>query len=180
MERVEFAPNTQLRIIGQDAFYGTAIESMTIPEGVETIGDTAFHDSTKLKNIVLPSTIKEIRTSAFGLTTIEEMTLPASIEKLNFNSRGSQGNGLFFRTFEDETKANLRFTKVYDNSGKATSENTRAIVNPVKVTFKYVDEADQPIASMPSVSAVGINKKKITQYPSGLKEMIVARDNDWE
>lgn len=167
LKTVNFAETTNLRVIGDDSFYGSAIEEITIPNGVEIIGEMAFNDSPKLRVVNLPDSLKEIKHSAFSLTSIESITLPNSIEKLNINSRGKNGNnGLFYRVHQDETRANLRFVKLFDSSNVANVENTKAIVNPIKVVIKYLDQNGDVIQEKIQDEIVGINKTKITQFPS--------------
>lgn len=52
--------------IGSDAFSGTALVSVAVPEGVVTIGERAFADCPSLKSISLPSTLNSIAPSAFS------------------------------------------------------------------------------------------------------------------
>lgn len=170
LETVTFAPNSQLKILGKDTFFSSAIKEITLPDTVEVIGESAFHSS-KLEKINVPASLKEIGASAFALTRIQEFTIPSGVEKLNFDSRGKQGgNGIFFRTFEDEAKEKLVFCKVFDDSGKADLENTKAVVNPVEVTFKYVDKVSGlEIETMPSIKAVGINKRSVSDFGNYVK-----------
>lgn len=51
--------------IGNNAFYGWYLTSVTIPEGIETIGVNAFRYCSKLDKIVLPSTVTSIGAYAF-------------------------------------------------------------------------------------------------------------------
>ena len=47
------------------AFRNTAFTSLSFTEGLQTIGNYAFSDCTKLKDIVLPATLTSIGTQAF-------------------------------------------------------------------------------------------------------------------
>lgn len=67
-------------------------ESFVIPEGVEIIGSQAFHNKTNLKNITIPSTVKEISDSfnyCISLTTIE---IPSSVTKINASCFNNSSN----------------------------------------------------------------------------------------
>jgi hypothetical protein len=70
--------------IGYNALKGTNLSSVTIPEGVTTIGSYAFHSVSSLKNIIFPSTLKSIERYAFaycyGLT---ELRLPPSVKTID-------------------------------------------------------------------------------------------------
>lgn len=170
LETVTFAPNSQLKILGKDTFFSSAIKEITLPDTVEVIGESAFHSSSLVK-INSPVSLKEIGSSAFALTSMQEFTVPSGVEKLNFDSRGRQGNnGLFFRTFEDEAKQQAAFARVFDESGKADLDNMKAVVNPVEVTFKYVDKVTGlELDTMPSIKAVGRNDKVVKVFGSKIK-----------
>ena len=57
-----------LKAIGNEALYSTAIEDLTLPEGVTTIDSRIFcisYDSSDLKTLTLPSTLRNIASDAF-------------------------------------------------------------------------------------------------------------------
>ncbi len=60
-----FAENSQLTTIGEDAFYGSEIASLNIPEGVTTIDDYAFSGMGSLTEITLPSTLTSMGSNMF-------------------------------------------------------------------------------------------------------------------
>lgn len=100
--------------ISRSAFSHTALESVTIPEGVKYLGDKMFEYCSKLITVELPSTLTNIYTSAFsnctslkrisfstglktissnafnGCTSLEEITLPATVNSI--------GGGAFYNT----------------------------------------------------------------------------------
>ena len=57
------------------AFYESVpVESVTIPEGVTTIGDSAFSGCTKLSAVYMPATVSSIGDNAFyGVTALAAM-----------------------------------------------------------------------------------------------------------
>ena len=57
-------PDT-INVIGDQAFYGTNLEKLTLPEGLETIGDLAFAMNTNLKYVYVPASCSEIGYFAF-------------------------------------------------------------------------------------------------------------------
>ncbi|MGM9687947.1 MAG: leucine-rich repeat domain-containing protein [Alloprevotella sp.] len=75
---VTFADNSQLTTIGEDAFYGSEIASLTLPEGVTTIGDYAFGAMYSLRHITLPSTLTSMGRSVFYYSNV--------LESITFNS----------------------------------------------------------------------------------------------
>ena len=59
-------PNS-LRAIGQSAFAGCKnLADVALPEGLEVIKDTAFRDCESLAELTLPSTLLEVGARAFG------------------------------------------------------------------------------------------------------------------
>ena len=71
---------TGLTTIGNNAFSGcTALTSVTIPDGVTTIGHSAFRDS-GLETIVFPNSVTNIGARAFdGCSNLTSVTMPASV-----------------------------------------------------------------------------------------------------
>ena len=58
------------------------LSSVTIPEGIESIGDNAFLFC-NISNIILPSTLKKIGKYAFAATNIESIKIPASVTSID-------------------------------------------------------------------------------------------------
>ena len=55
-------------------------EELVVPEGVETISNAVFQESTGLRRVVLPSTLKHISYSAFwGCADLEQIILPEGL-----------------------------------------------------------------------------------------------------
>lgn len=54
-----------VRDIGRYAFSASQLESITLPEGLETIGNSAFQSCSRLGSVVIPSTVTEIGRYAF-------------------------------------------------------------------------------------------------------------------
>jgi len=70
-------------------FYGSNLETIVIPEGIETIGRETFSYCRKLTSVTLPSTIKTIDISAFqGCSNLTEVIIPESVMSIGF-SRGA-------------------------------------------------------------------------------------------
>ena len=57
-----------------------------IPEGMTVIDDNAFKNNTKLKEVILPSTLKSIGISAFEGTSISKIELPYSLKYIGYNA----------------------------------------------------------------------------------------------
>lgn len=87
LDQIEI-PDTIIEI-GQTAFAGASLTSLTIPSSVTKIGEKAFHLH-HLTELVVPGNVKEIGVSAFEGTpkaiTLEELTLEEGIEKIGANA----------------------------------------------------------------------------------------------
>lgn len=71
-----------IKEIGEQAFYGTSIESITIPSTVEKIGRYAFHNCNNLKTVTLNEGLKSIGRGAFNGTSIESIEMTSTVEKV--------------------------------------------------------------------------------------------------
>lgn len=74
--------------IHDDAFRDmTALKSVTIPEGIESIGSGAFQGCSALESVTLPQSIKRIEGYAFSGTAITTLDIPDGVEYM--------GDGVF-------------------------------------------------------------------------------------
>lgn len=74
-------PNT-LRHIGDIAFCNIIAPSITIPEGVVSIGANSFSQNTALTSVTLPSTLRHIGEYAFALSPFTTIVLPEGLETI--------------------------------------------------------------------------------------------------
>ena len=71
---VEFEHGSNLQNLRDEAFYGcTALTSITIPEGVKSIGKSVFYGCTSLKNITIPASVESIGSSFGGCTSLRNV-----------------------------------------------------------------------------------------------------------
>ena len=77
-------PDT-LESIGSECFRGqSALTEITIPSGITTIEFGTFQACTGLKTVSLPTTLRTIEYIAFyGCTSLEEITLPEGLEEIS-------------------------------------------------------------------------------------------------
>ena len=80
---VTFNSNNASRFIGDYAFAGSKISTLSIPETAEYIGDHAFDGCSSLANIVIPGRVKAIGSYAFrGCSKLTEITVPGSVRTI--------------------------------------------------------------------------------------------------
>ena len=69
--------------IGNDAFAGSGIEKIVLPENATDIGMRAFRNCTSLTSVTLPSLLTELGTDVFnGCTALETLVLPAGLQTI--------------------------------------------------------------------------------------------------
>ena len=56
--------------------------NVEIPNGVEKIGNRAFHNKNMIKNITIPGSVKEIGNSFNYCSGLTSITIPNSVEKI--------------------------------------------------------------------------------------------------
>jgi len=67
--------------IGKGAFEGTGITSVIIPNSVTTIGQNAFN-SNQLTSVTIPNSVTSIETGAFANNKLTSITIPNSVTKI--------------------------------------------------------------------------------------------------
>lgn len=83
LEKVSFRGVPE--VIGDNAFSGTKITSIVLPEGVKEINFSAFARCKNLESLTLPSTIESIVNSAFsGCSNLKELVIPESLTSVEF------------------------------------------------------------------------------------------------
>lgn len=69
-----------VKTIGESAFYNSGVTSVTVPDGVTSIGSQAFGMCSKLTALTLPDSVTEIGGSAFmACESLKEIKLPKSL-----------------------------------------------------------------------------------------------------
>ena len=70
--------------IGESAFEGcTSLTSITIPKGVTSIGGSTFYGCTSLTSVTIPDGVREIGSSTFyGCTSLESVTIPKGVTSI--------------------------------------------------------------------------------------------------
>lgn len=91
---VTFAEGSQLKSIGNNAFWGSEhlyprFKEIKIPDSVETIGNGAFRHCQNLERITLPSALQTLSNGTFyGCAALSEVTFPASLKTIESSAFG--------------------------------------------------------------------------------------------
>lgn len=93
--------------IGKDAFYTcTALEQITIPEGVTALPGAAFGNCTALRQVQLPDSLTELGAYCFvNCSALTELTVPGSVSTI-----GDYALGYTFDADTDSTTKQEGFT----------------------------------------------------------------------
>lgn len=82
-----FAKDSQLKEIGREAFYETNIQSISLPNGLKTIGNLAFYQCRNLSTVSIPSSTTSIGEAAFrGCISLSQIVLPNGLETIQKNT----------------------------------------------------------------------------------------------
>lgn len=80
---VECTVASTVKEIAPYSFASTGVTDVNLPSGLETIGDRAFYNATKLVDITIPDSVKTIGTGAFkNCSKMTKATLPEGLEPI--------------------------------------------------------------------------------------------------
>ena len=148
LKEVNFSSAGNLHMIGADAFYGyetiggvkcfNKVKHWVIPEGVDTIGNGAFHNCFSAESITLPRSLKYIGAESFKSCgdTLKTINLPADGNLVYVGNEAFAGSDLsltdlhFPNTLQGLGSYVFKYS---DTDGRATS-NIRSIYIPNSVT----------------------------------------------
>lgn len=75
--------NNGITHIGNEAFWSSAVESVTLPSSLESIGWGAFENCDKLKKVIIPEGVKKIEECTFrSCRSLETVIIPNSVTKI--------------------------------------------------------------------------------------------------
>ncbi|MBQ9415113.1 MAG: leucine-rich repeat domain-containing protein, partial [Clostridia bacterium] len=79
--------NVPVKIIGAFAFIGLPIQSIVLPDTLETVDYAAFAYCTALQSVAFPALLKSISASAFeGCSSLETIELPQNTLSIGVNA----------------------------------------------------------------------------------------------
>ncbi len=87
----EYAIPQGIRQIGDDAFSGSTLTSVTIPDSVTAIGSGAFSTCRSLRAVTIPDGVTAIEDLTFaGCDSLTEITIPDSVTSIGVGAFGSR------------------------------------------------------------------------------------------
>lgn len=89
LSRIHFSEDSNLKTVGASAFGCTGIVDLTLPQGVEMMGNSACSGCLSLKNVALPDSVLKIDPSVFASCgQLERVTLPQGLSVIPRNMFG--------------------------------------------------------------------------------------------
>ncbi len=73
-------------------FYGSAVEKVTLPEGMTEIPVAAFNQAANLKEVNIPSTVTTIGINAFAGSGLSKLTVPATVQNIGYGAFRDMAN----------------------------------------------------------------------------------------
>lgn len=143
---VTFAEGSQLKSIGRHAFSGTIsahprFKEIQIPDSVETIGTSAFHNCQDLESITLPASLKTIESSTFSdCRNLSEVKLPASLKAIQ--SYVFDGCSSLETVFYDGSLA--QWSQINTSNGFLGFSHPSLVMNDYTAQFIPVKDENDP------------------------------------
>ncbi len=126
--------------VGEEAFMGTTLRSVTIPDSVTTIEDRAF-TYTYLRSIEMPQSVTHIGYGAFAESALVELVVPqsvAEIERYAFAYCSSLHTAVINANIQVLDEGVLKGSVAYDTSGTYSDTVLTEIWLPA--ALKYIHE----------------------------------------
>jgi len=67
-------------------YYGKNITSITLPESINSIGESAFHGCVSISSIDIPNAVVSIEESAFYSCSLKSITIPSTLQSVGSNA----------------------------------------------------------------------------------------------
>lgn len=134
--------------IGDSAFNGSRITSVSIGEGVEEIGYAAFMITKQLQSVTLPSSLRRIGSTAFYLSNLPAITLPDGLVQID--------NSVFNATLLTTLHIPASVTAIYGSPAPSCLNLTEITVDPANPDYSAQDGVLYDKA-----------KETLIQYPAG-------------
>ncbi|MES2630467.1 MAG: leucine-rich repeat domain-containing protein, partial [Patescibacteria group bacterium] len=112
--------------IGNQAFYGKSLTSVTIPNSVTTISSEAFKDNS-LTSLTIPSSVTNIADGAFARNTLTAVTFQGSVATIAAG------------TFRDTTPDSITYGGVTYSSSNSLSPACFTVLAGTITKYRYAD-----------------------------------------
>lgn len=139
---------TPIVSIGDFAFAGNGITSLTLPGQLVSIGQNAFNGN-QIVNLVLPETLKTIGLQAFNSNKIASLIVPSSVTSISSNA------------FSNNLMTSLVFNGVKPTLGSAIFQLAGTFTNG-----SILVPSDQFTAYKSAATALGVNASFIMVNPN--------------
>ena len=110
-------------------FYQSAVEKVTLPEGLTEIPAATFNQAANLKEVNIPSSVKTIGINAFAGSGLETLTIPETVTSIGYGA---------FRDMANLTTVTIEGDEVYvpDYTFRACKNLTAIYMNVNKLTLQ--------------------------------------------
>ena len=79
----EIVFNSNIKKIGEFAFYSSSLEKIKLPDDILVIGESAFEKTLYLKNIIIPASIKKLSIKTFAESGVKHVILNEGLEEID-------------------------------------------------------------------------------------------------
>lgn len=166
-EHIDLPKN--LKIICNNAFYGTKLKEIEFPDSVEQIGCDAFNSNKQLTKISLPSSLKIVRQGAFAnCTRLQEVVIPEGVESIR--------EGAFINCINLERVYLPQSLKAIDRNAFTCCSKLNINANWLDMetnwpsNIRYLDWSAFSNTPIEKVAREFARKNKIAQYPGQVFE----------
>lgn len=144
-----------VRVIAAEAFQGhTEMESLVLPDSMRVIGEAAFEACLGLRRVQLNDGLEEIKDRAFCGTSVEKLTVPATVKMVGLRALEGISAQYAGETPKQsyETSATRLSNEVYRNPGRVSRNEVPGVT--VFIRESAGDSEDAPRSQMEGASAV--------------------------
>lgn len=127
LKDITFEEGCELTEIGKGAFYRCAAESITLPDTVSSIGESAFELS-NIKEFVVPTSVTVIPKNMFYKSKLEKIQIPSGVEKISE------------RAFAKTNISEIDIPETVTSIGAYAAQDTKISQAVFPSSFKYVPE----------------------------------------
>lgn len=158
--------------IGEYGFYDTSLTSISIPEGVKTIGGHAFESCELLNAITLPTTTTALGARAFyGCSAVTSLTLSTNISSIGSECFANLYNLTLLNYATDSIADGSEKSLIFSNMGISSPNGTEVkfAINVTKIPkFLFYNSLGYDVNAKLGIKISSISfSEKITIIPEG-------------